>query len=271
MEAAKFQSSRYEFKYLIDEQTAREVRQFVVIYLEPDAHTDGNDNLGYAVHSLYLDSPDLKLCRATLDGVKNRFKLRIRFYDELPTTPVFFETKRRVNNVILKERAAVRRSSVPRLLEGGWPELDDLLWHDEKNWMALEYFCRLRDVTGAVPSAYTSYFREGFEPADSNIWRVTFDRWLRAGEYRDRLSVADLETWSRPQVDGVILELKFTDTFPNWMETLVESFDLTRVSMPKYVKCVSLVRHGWKPLTLPEPAAEPVVLAKLGQRELLCA
>jgi len=60
-----------------------------------------------------LDNPGLSLCHATIDGVKNRFKLRIRFYDHVESNPVFFEIKRRVNDVILKERAAVRRASVP--------------------------------------------------------------------------------------------------------------------------------------------------------------
>ncbi len=40
-----------------------------------------------------------------------------------------------------------------------------------------------------------------------------------------------------------MLELKFTDRFPAWMELLVETFNLRRVSVPKYVECVTLL-HG---------------------------
>ena len=41
-----------------------------------------------------------------------------------------------------------------------------------------------------------------------------------------------------------MLELKFTDRFPQWMELLVETFNLNRVSMPKYVECVTLINGG---------------------------
>ena len=112
------QFSRYEFKYVVDEPTAAEIQRFIRNYVQPDAHTVGREGRGYAVHSLYLDSADFLTCRATLHGEKNRFKLRLRFYDDDPDSPIYLEVKRRLNLVILKQRAAVRRSSAQRLLEG---------------------------------------------------------------------------------------------------------------------------------------------------------
>jgi VTC domain-containing protein len=251
--AGAIQAARFEFKYLVDEYTAKHIRRFVLMYLDPDAYTVGRERIGYPVHSLYLDSPDLQLCRATTDGLKNRFKLRLRFY-ESDSERVFFEVKRRVNDVILKQRAAVRRSSVPRLIAGECPRPDDLICCDKRSKFALYEFCRLRDELAAIPAAYTSYYREGYEPPDSNLNRVTFDRTLRAGDFRGNLSVADLDNWPCPSVEGTVLELKFTDMFPTWMQTMVESFDLMRTSMPKYVKCVSMIRDSrfW-------PLATPVV------------
>jgi hypothetical protein len=255
------QAARFEFKYLVDEHTAEHIRHFVLMHLGPDAYTLGREATGYPVHSLYLDSPDLQLCRATIDGLKNRFKLRLRFYDT-DSGPVFFEIKRRVNDVILKQRAAVRRSSVPRLLAGQSPRPNDLMRGGEKDRFALYEFCRLRDELTATPCAYTSYFREGYEPPNTNACRVTFDRVLRAGEFSGQLSVDGVDTWPCPSVPGTVLELKFTDTFPAWMQTMVESFDLMRTSMPKYVKCVSLIRdsHSW-PLELTVLSRPPFVEA----------
>lgn len=235
------QSSRFEFKYVIDETTATEIRRFIRNYVEPDAHTVGKEGYGYAVHSLYLDSTDFFTCRATLHGEKNRFKLRVRFYDESPDSPVFLEIKRRISLVILKQRAAVRRSSVARLLRGEWLEYSDLVTDDEKNRHALYEFCSLCHRLNARAAAYTSYVREGYEPGDSNVYRVTFDRELRAGRFRHDLTITDWQTWARPEIGGVVLELKFTDRFPSWMELLVETFNLRRVSVPKYVECVTLL------------------------------
>jgi len=237
----KLQACRYELKYMLDERTAVAVRDYVLHYLQPDQHTDPLEGFGYSVHSLYLDSQDLKLCRATLDGEKNRFKLRIRFYEDTPDSPVFFEIKRRSNDVILKQRAAVWRTAVPDLLAGHWPTRAALIKDDDMNFQALHNFCNLRNMIYAAPSAYTSYIREAYEPPDSNSFRVTFDRNLLAGAYRGTLSVADLQEWARPDIQGVVLELKFTDRFPNWMHHLVQLFNLRRGSMPKYVECVTVL------------------------------
>jgi len=38
-------------------------------------------------------------------------------------------------------------------------------------------------------------------------------------------------------VPGIVLELKFTDRFPNWMRQMVQTFNLFRTSMAKYVTC----------------------------------
>ena len=56
----KLQASRFEMKYIISEETAQQVREFVRAYLELDENGVGKPNYSYPVHSLYLDSDDLK-------------------------------------------------------------------------------------------------------------------------------------------------------------------------------------------------------------------
>ncbi len=249
MQTTKLQACRREFKYIIDHSTAREIRRFVLAYLQPDAYTDPHADHGYEVHSLYLDNRDLRLCQATLDGLKNRFKLRIRFYDECDASPAYCEIKRRVNDIILKERAAVSRDAVSSLVQGMAADTSHLFHSPgadtdhEKSFRSLLNFCLLRDEVQAVPAAYTSYLRQGFELPDSNAIRITLDQQLRAGVYNGRLSAEDHDTWPEPEIGGVVLELKFTDRFPEWMHTLVESFNLLRRGMPKYVRCIELLRR----------------------------
>ena len=95
------QQSRFELKYLIDEQTALRVGDFVRAYMNVDEFGVGKPNLSYPVHSLYLDSDDLTIYWRTINGDKNRFKLRLRYYSTNPDTPVFFEIKRRMKDCIL--------------------------------------------------------------------------------------------------------------------------------------------------------------------------
>src|SRR4051812_9192400 len=108
----KLQSNRFELKYLVSEGAARAAREFCSSYLTPDEYARPELGNAYRIHSLYLDSPGMDLCRASMTGLKNRFKLRIRFYDEVPHHPVFFEIKSRLSDVVKKERAAVRRDRV---------------------------------------------------------------------------------------------------------------------------------------------------------------
>jgi hypothetical protein len=160
--------------------------------------------------------------------------------------------------IILKKRAAVWRSAIPDLLAGAMPEPSMLYVDNYRNQDALLRFCELRDMIEAQPAAYTSYWREGYETADGNAVRVTFDRELRGGIFHGSLSVVDLESWAAPEVGGVVLELKFTDRFPRWMHTLVEIFNLERTTMPKYVKCVALANPNARRVLAQSLASERV-------------
>jgi len=241
----RLQSSRFELKFLVDEGAAGAIRDFVSSYLAPDdGSPDGND---YHVHSLYFDSPDLKLYRQTTQGQKNRFKLRVRFYDEQESSPAFLEVKTRLTNEIRKERAAVTREGARRLLAGMWPRDDQVLDRNRaKGLAAMQHFCSLRDSLGAVGMSYVSYRREAYVLPGSEHVRVTFDRHLRGGSFES----ADLRLppeMAQPPLAGVVLELKFTDRFPRWMHELVRIFSLERCSVPKYVHCVEalgMAREG---------------------------
>jgi len=244
----KLQGSRFELKYLISENCARAVRNFADSYLVPDEHAANNPNREYGVHSLYLDSPDLALCRATLHGEQNRFKLRVRFYSNGPNGPGYFEIKRRLNTVICKQRAAVKREAVRRLLVGRLPEFDHLANPAVGRLGTLQRFYGLASVIGAEGRVWVSYRREAYVTPEDNSVRLTFDRQLMAGRYEDDLSLSNFDDWLRPTIEGVILELKFTDRFPLWMRDMVHVFNLEQRSMAKYVRCVQALTHRGTPL-----------------------
>ena len=101
----KLQLQRLELKYIINEPIALAIRDYVNTKLKLDEFSVGRPNFSYPVHSLYLDSDDLHLFQSTINSERNRYKLRIRFYDDKQTNPVFFEMKRRedgaiINNVV---------------------------------------------------------------------------------------------------------------------------------------------------------------------------
>ena len=235
----KLQTQRFELKYIIEERTAVAIRDFVSCYLDMDEHGATFPNLSYPVHSLYLDSTDLKLYQATINGDKNRYKLRLRFYDKQPGSPVYFEIKRRMNNTIAKERGGVRRAAVKNLLSGHLPEPADLLSQDNKQLVALQHFCQLMGELQAQPRSHVAYLREAWISRYDNSVRVTMDREIRTETDPTVHLSTDLVNPVLVFPDLVVLELKFTGRFPDWFGDLVRIFGLVQCGAAKYADGVT--------------------------------
>jgi hypothetical protein len=237
----RMQSSRFELKYVIQEPCALAIRDFLRAYLVADEHADPRNGNQYPVHSVYCDNGNYALYKSTTHGHKNRFKLRCRFYNEKPKSAIFFEIKARHTDVILKQRAAVKRSSVQNLLAGHWPSFNDLA-KDPDDFGPLQRFCSLSNMLNACGKVLVSYMREAYVTPNDNSVRVTFDRNLETAIYRGDFSMKGMAI--RPvYVPGVVLEIKFTDAFPIWLREMVRVFDLERGPFAKYVTCIEALHR----------------------------
>lgn len=266
----QLQSNRSEYKYVLHEAQATTVRDFVRSYLVPDDNAKPELASGYSIYSVYLDNAERDLYNGTARGLKNRFKLRVRYYETLTADqPVFFEIKRRAHDRVLKERAIVRRAAWPRLLDGLWPDPSDLVKPDDASaYGSLVHFCGLARACNAAGAVIVGYHREAYVAPDNNEVRVTFDRNLIGRPFEGALHTAEQPGWVHPPMGGVVLELKFTGRFPFWMHDLVQLFDLQRVSFPKYVICADEIareRAFSKPVVAdvyPAVASSPLVVAE---------
>ena len=235
MNADRLQSQRFELKYLVTEPTARALRQFVRCYLQPDEFAAELPGHSYPVHSLYLDSPDLATYQAVQCGEKNRFKLRIRYYSD-DDRAVYFEIKRRTNDVISKVRAKVHRDAVQPLLRGDAPHLRHLAKPDGTHLTALQEFCRLTRSLGASPRSHVAYSREAWMSPVHNSMRITFDRAVQCAPELGASLRTGLGDAVSPFEAKVVLELKFVDRLPNWCHEMIRAFGLVRGGAPKYAQ-----------------------------------
>jgi hypothetical protein len=232
---------RFELKYLIREGITQPLRDFVSSYLEVDDYGARQPNFAYSVHSLYLDSDDLRLHHASVNGTRNRYKLRLRYYDGNPDTPVFFEIKRRADNCILKQRCGVRREAIPLLLAGHLPEPEHLLSEEPRHLVTMQRFNLLMHSIQAQPKLHNHYLREAWVSPHDNSVRVTFDRQLSAEPFFRAQAAVSMRQPARVFPEFVVLELKFTTRFPNWFGALVQRFNLMQLSSAKYCEGVEVL------------------------------
>jgi hypothetical protein len=241
------QATRFELKYRVSADAAVRMREFVRLYLVPDEYSEGKPDYSYHNHSIYLDSEDLQLFWDVINSNKNRYKLRIRYYDDNPETPVFFEIKRRMNDAILKKRAAVRRSAVEQLLAGHMPEAQHLFYPSPASFDAVQEFCYLKEDLRASPKIHVAYRREAWVSVADNSVRVSFDREVCSAPHFTGETTTRIENYRMPFEPDVILELKFTGRFPNWFREMVEVFGVMQLGAAKYADGVHRLGEGGTP------------------------
>jgi len=228
---------RYELKYLVSESKAQAIALYIKPYLQLDRYSKLQRGGDYPIVSLYLDSDDLRLCWESLTGHKNRFKLRVRSYTDEPDYPRFFEIKRRINTVIMKSRARVMDRDVPTLLAGSPLPPQNYSADIE----TLNQFQLYMNSIKARPVILIRYMRKAFEGDSEMRVRVTFDRQLcycttDAPEVR-----LGGRGWQRhPLTEGsVILEIKFTNRFPAWLNDVIRALDLQSQPISKYATSIT--------------------------------
>jgi hypothetical protein len=228
--------SRFECKYLVDRGTALKAREFLTPFMHPDPYARNRPRYRYTVCSLYLDGAGLPLLRAADEGWRNRFKLRLRTYPGSLHAPVYLEVKRRVDGIVSKLRAGVAHAQAGDLLERG---RSGQPWTESNG-----EFLRLVRSLDARPVIRVHYLREAYEALGGEPVRVTFDTDLAACRTRG-LDLSDDGRWEPFGLQGVVLEIKFSERFPPWIGDMVSALDLQRRSFCKYALGMRLFSgHG---------------------------
>jgi hypothetical protein len=188
----------------------------------------------YPVCSLYLDSSDLLLYRQTATGEKTRFKIRVRTYSDDPATPAYFEVKRKIDRIVHKERAGLNRALAARVIAGE-SVAATLEAEVARDLEAYEHHAAL---IAARPILRVQYTREAYQATGHEPVRITVDTDLRYAITLDGDLSHTRGSWHSTPLEGAIIEVKFTERFPSWVQDLVRVFDMRQRSVPKYVLSV---------------------------------
>jgi hypothetical protein len=156
--------------------------------------------------------------------------LRVRTYSDDPETPAFLEVKARIDRAIVKRRVRLTRDEACQVLKRGTAE-----WSRHGHPMPdLDYFVKQMTLAGCKPIVRVRYLREAYVSPGHEPVRVTFDTSIQHQATSGPNLAHRGGHWLPTPVGGVVLEVKFTDRFPSWVEHMVRSFALKQERCCKF-------------------------------------
>lgn len=211
---------RYEMKYLLDRKQA----EYLCRQLE--GHMQIDEYGLTSIASLYYDTPDARLIRASLEKPVFKEKIRLRSYGlATEQSPVFLELKRKYDGVVYKRRVQSILPQVDRFFQG-----EDIAGGSEQIRKELAYF---RDFYRTLlPACLIIYDRTAyFEPGGD--LRLTID-------YNPRYRMDDLTLTK--SMEGIplldegrsILEVKVQGAMPLWLSEILSTGKIYKTSFSKY-------------------------------------
>ncbi len=211
---------RYELKYILSKEQTEFLREKLKGHMEVDQF--GKTSIA----SLYYDTPDYRLIRASIEKPPFKEKIRLRSYGlATEESPVFLELKRKTQKIVYKRRV---KSTIPAV--GAFFRKEGQICADGQIAREISYF---RDYyQNLVPACLIIYDRVAYFEPDGDL-RLTID-------YNPRYRVKDLnlttsmEGISLLQEGQTILEIKVQEAMPLWLSHILDEGKIRKASFSKY-------------------------------------
>lgn len=236
----KMKLMRLEYKFLVPANRIDEIRKLINPFVQLDEYAAREVNKEYTVHSIYLDSMKLDDYHEKLAGIKIRKKLRIRGYNiKNLESIVFLEIKRKYENHIFKNRAPVLYSNLSDILKTADCEkyiLKRKNFLDAKNDASKFFY--LSKMKNCSPVILINYEREAYYSKNDSTLRITFDKNLRSAPFPKPSDLYFDKQLKYAMPGKFILEVKFFNGFPSWLQTILRRYELKRQAISKYTICV---------------------------------
>lgn len=221
----------YEIKFLITEIQSQAIQEWARIHMLSDPHSAADQGFGYAVNSLYLDTPSFDVFHRT-DKFRQR-KFRLRRYGAEPV--IWMELKRKTNGRVHKRRTATIDGDVAALLLSPDATRPDVMAG------AGRWFRQWVQQLPLRPVCQVTYQRFACIGTSSNgPLRLTIDSQLHCQAAND-WSVPAQPLLSNPLLKNQqILELKFHETLPDLFRDLIHDQRLNIATYSKYRQSVEV-------------------------------
>lgn len=212
---------RTEKKYLLESAAYEKLVRELSKYMDKDKYFDSD------IMSLYYDTPDYRLIRASIEKPVFKEKIRLRSYGvPSDSDKVFLEYKRKYKGVVYKRRSAMPLGDAKIFTAGGETEPRNGQIERELRY-AFEFYPQL------APRMLITYHRHAYVGKGGKELRITFDDKvtyrgydldLGCGVYGRQL----LKSGQR------LMEIKLSGSMPLWLSGLLDELKLYPTGFSKY-------------------------------------
>jgi len=224
---------RIETKYIVSGELAAEVLRTARQYLQPDRGLTSPQR----ITSLYLDSPEFTFLQWHQQERRHRFKLRIRGYGETPNR-LYAEIKQRVGDVGCKRRAEFSPAALQFVLGGGEGRVRASIGDFYPD---LTEFIQKRNAFRAEPKVMVRCLRQSLrQEGSAGETAVTADYQIVSRTASDWDASSASSEWQpvvlpgRNETETAVIELKYSQKPPEWMNSVMVQLAPHRVRFSKY-------------------------------------
>ena len=225
---------RYEKKYVVSSGQilllSDRIRELCCL----DKHVGGEGY--YNIRSLYFDDYWNSAYRENEEGLEPRIKYRIRMYDRNKDF-LLLERKEKRDGRICKESALIDEEFCRKLLEEHENELEYPSGNRIVNKFLFDYYTRL-----LRPKIIVDYIRFPYVYDEGDV-RVTFDCQISYSGSCSLFLSKDLALTPVMPVGQELMEIKYTDYFPDYLYQSLNLGSLREETFSKFFNCETYRRR----------------------------
>ena len=214
---------RFEKKYILNNLQVEQLKHRLSPIMKLDPILSGKEF--YSIRSLYFDDYKDTCLKQVINGISERYKYRIRFYND-NTDYIVLEKKYKINNMTKKTSVQITKEIVDGILKGNFVISKD------NNKLLNEFYLMIR-TRGFKPVVIIDYDRIPYV-YDAGCVRVTLDYNLSCSYDFDNLFSDEIRRIPLIEEGNTILEVKYNDFIPDYIRFCLQLDGLYRTSYSKY-------------------------------------
>ena len=208
---------RYELKYILNKDQLTYLKTAIASHMKLDEY--GRTS----IMSIYYDTADYRLVRASIEKPEFKEKLRLRSYGLAnKDSKVFLELKRKVAGIVYKRRLALTEDAANEFFSNHY----DI---DSQIGLEISYFKKYYQELN--PAFLIIYDREAYKEIDGDL-RLTIDENPRYRTNNLNLHTS-LDGESLLPEGSAILEIKIQQAFPLWLSNILAKGKIYKSSFSK--------------------------------------